>query len=865
MLHYVRLAIVIFLGSLSNLGMSDERMAQMFLKAHCIECHGAEIQEGGLRLDSLAADFTSPASFASWVKIHDRLHDGEMPPKDSPQPSTEERTTLIDWFRVQLVEADKAQRRFEGRAVFRRLNRTEYEHTLRDLLDVPGFAIRDLLPEDGRVHGYDKSGDGLELSHVQMAKYMEAADLALAMATTAQIDKPEVFPIHLYPSNSGTFRSVLGNGDAVFLKNFKVDESIIAIPGEIDKTQDVKNSLKTLDKNALDEYEVSVGIFRHEDDAFRPTLGGFEAAYAGMYRLRISLWSFQWDKGQVLPATKTHAASLLAMIPKAGGRILNYFDAPSLDPTTHEIVVWLNPGERIGFNAASLPHVRVSERKGRAAEWVGPGIAVDWFEIDGPLLERWPTSSHHRLFGELTLDYMEKDSLLRIPDRPIIKGRGTVKPKSPKKLGPWTVVSTQPKIDAERLLKSFLHRAFRRPVSPEEIARYCQIVEQMLAENLTFEDALGWAYKTALCSPEFLFIAEQPGPLNDWALASRLSYFLWNSTPDESLMLLADQGKLHDSAVLQAQVERMLADAKAERFVEDFVDQWLDLHEIDLTTPDKKLYPEFTPYLRDSMLRETRAFFRELLDHDLSVLNFVDSEFAILNQRMAEHYGISGIEGTQFRKVKLPSDCHRGGVLTHASVLKVTANGTTTTPVKRGAWVLREIIGKPPLPPPPNIPAIEPDVQGTTTIREQIDKHRSSQICAACHAKIDPPGFALESYDVIGGWRTQYRSLGEGDPAKSIDGLNVSYRLGPLVDPSGKLKDGRQFADIDEFQRLLLTDPDRIARNIIEQLLVYATGSEISFADRAVVDDILNRTRRSQHGLRSIVLEVVQSRLFLEK
>ena len=286
---------------------------------------------------------------------------------------------------------------------------------------------------------------------------------------------------------------------------------------------------------------------------------------------------------------------------------------------------------------------------------------------------------------------------------------------------------------------------------------------------------------------------------------------------------------------------------------------------MDATTPDRKLYPEYSTYLRDSMLAETRGFFREMLEHDRSVLNVVDSDFAMLNERLALHYGIAGVKGSQIREVKLTPGSHRGGILTQAALMKVTANGTTTTPVKRGAWVIREILGQPPAPPPPNVPAVEPDINGTTTIREQLDKHRNNQVCASCHAQMDPPGFALENFDVIGGWRTRYRSLGEGEPTTGLEGRTVAYLLAQPVDAAGKMSDGRTFDDVDGMKKLLLADPDQIARNLIQQLLVYSTGSEIGFADRAVVEDILKRTRFRDFGLRSMIHEVVQSKLFLEK
>jgi uncharacterized protein DUF1592/uncharacterized protein DUF1588/uncharacterized protein DUF1585 len=332
--------------------------------------------------------------------------------------------------------------------------------------------------------------------------------------------------------------------------------------------------------------------------------------------------------------------------------------------------------------------------------------------------------------------------------------------------------------------------------------------------------------------------------------------------PDDAL--LAAAGRLGDPEALRAQTERLLGDPRAERFIEDFLDQWLTLRDLDSTTPDTKLYPEFDLFLRDSMAAETRAFFRELVKQDRSILQIVDSDWAMLNQRLAEHYGIAGVEGASVRKTALPSGSHRGGLLTQASVLKVTANGTTTSPVTRGAWVLDRILDRPPQPPPPDLPAIEPDVRGTTTIREQLDKHRSLPACAACHARMDPPGFALESYDVIGGWRAQYRSIGGGSaPPKGP--RRADYRLSKTVDPSGQLPDGRTFKDVDEFKRLLLADPDAIARGFASKLVVYATGASLQFADRVAVDEIVARARSKGYGTRTILHEVVQSPLFKTK
>jgi hypothetical protein len=392
-----------------------------------------------------------------------------------------------------------------------------------------------------------------------------------------------------------------------------------------------------------------------------------------------------------------------------------------------------------------------------------------------------------------------------------------------------------------------------------------------LATNASFEDAMRAAYKAALCSPNFLFLQEAPGPLDDFALASRLSYFLWNSMPDDALFDLAAKKQLHDLKVLREQTERMLKDLKAARFAVDFLDQWLDLRDIDSTSPDRRLYPEFSGFLRDSMLAESRAFFYELLKNDLGIAMVVQSDFAMLNQPLAELYGIPDVAGVAVRSVLLPAGSHRGGLLTQAAVLKVTANGTTTSPVKRGAWVQRKIVGQPPDPPPPDVPAVEPDVRGAVTIREQLAKHRSNAACAVCHAKMDPAGFALESYDVIGGFRERYRSLEKGTPVDRKVMMNypayahIPFKQGLAVDPAGRTSRDQAFRNVEDFRAILLADERQLARNFVGQLLVYATGSPVGYADRAAVEKALNAAAPGRYGLRTLVHEVVQSEMFRTK
>jgi hypothetical protein len=307
----------------------------------------------------------------------------------------------------------------------------------------------------------------------------------------------------------------------------------------------------------------------------------------------------------------------------------------------------------------------------------------------------------------------------------------------------------------------------------------------------------------------------------------------------------------------------MLASPKAQQFTENFVGQWLNLRDIDFTAPDHRLYPEYDEALKVAMLAEAHLFFGELLRRDLSVTNVVASDFTFANGRLARHYGIPNVDGMEMRRVKLPPELHRGGFLTMAGVLKVSANGTNTSPVVRGAYVLDRLLGQPPAPPPAGVPAVEPDIRGARTIREQLAKHRTTPTCNSCHAKIDPPGFALESFDVIGGWRDAYRSIG-GGKAVVIDGRRMPYGEGKKIDPSDAFN-GEKFANIDELRRILLKDKDQLARALAEKLVTYSTGAPPTALDRAEIEAIVKRAREKGYGVRALVHEVVQSKLFREK
>ncbi|MFO0797511.1 MAG: DUF1592 domain-containing protein [Gemmataceae bacterium] len=833
-----------------------------FLDAHCVSCHDAGTKKGGL-------DLTTPLDAAGWVKVHDRMAAGEMPPKSRPRPPATDLAAAVAAVRDDLIAAEKAAAAKDGRTRLRRLTRAEYENTVRDLLDLPGLLLQADLPPDGQAHGFDRNADALDLSHVTLARYLEAADRALDMAVATRPRPPVAIKQRISLANPhGFVAHVLMHGDGVLLKNKQPDPDFPPAGAHEHIDQGAHERMGSFRNGA------SVGLFRPEDESFHPYFNEFVAVYPGRYRLTTSLWAFGWDKGKVLPARGTEVARLSIVQLVGDGRggghpstVIGYYDAPSLKEQVHVVPTWLNPRETIGFNAASLAHAHTRGPM-RAMGFTGPGIACDFLDVEGPLHESWPPLGHTRLFGNLPIVQLDAKASAgvrpppRQPDRQqLFMGKNKADPVE----GVWTVTTTRPLEDADRLLADFLPRAFRRPVPADTRKSYVDRVAARLTAGDSFEAAMRWAYRAALCSPDFLYHVEPAGELDDFALANRLSYMLWNSLSDDALTAKAKAGELRKPGAVKAEAGRMLADPKAQRFADDFLGQWLKLRLIAANDPDRKLYPEFSKYLQDSMMLESVAYFRELLAKDLPAEYLVRSDFAMLNERLAVHYGIPGVSGSGVRRVALPAGSPRGPFLTQAAVLKVTANGTTTSPVPRGAFVLDRLLGRPPEPPPPNVPAVEPDVRGAVTIREQLEKHRADPACAGCHARIDPPGFALEEFDVIGGQRSRYRSLGVGDPAPrgGIDPfIGIGFKLGPKVDPSSVLPEGRSFTGIGEFQALLAADRDVLLANLARQFAVYGSGRGVSFGDRADVAALVAATNRQGGGVRTLLSELVESKLF---
>ncbi|MBL9199906.1 MAG: DUF1592 domain-containing protein, partial [Opitutaceae bacterium] len=750
--------------------------AGAFVEKHCAGCHDAVEKKGDLDLTALALNPADPKNFALWLKVHDRVESGEMPPKKKARPAAGELRDFLGVIGKSLAQAEQARFGGEGRATQRRLNRYEYENAVRDLLGAPWLQIRDSLPEDGEAQRFNKVGDALDVSHVQMARYMAAADHALRQVMAKSIERPATTTRRYYARDSMPPRA---NNQAPERQTFPVLGS--------SAQPEVRTGKAPITVGAADpatrELE-GVGIVCSTYEPIEPKFRQFKAPMAGRYKLRlsaISLWVgptkdpkrpqnwFIPDFDDVSRGRRLEPITFYSEIPPRQLRWLGTFDAAP-DPVVHECEVWLLEGETIRPDAARFFRSRpgASRWQNPLAEKDGqPGVAFRWLEVEGPLFEQWPTAGHRLLFGDLPLKKAERAG------------------------GGLDVVSADPKADARRLLTNFVARAYRRPVAEAEVQRFLPVVDSTLKSGASFADAMINGYTAVLCSPEFVCLTEKPGKLDDHAIASRLSFFLWNSAPDAELRALAEKKKLRDPATLRAQTDRLLNDPKAARFTDAFLDYWLDLRRVNATAPDEILYNDY--YLDDllveSALGETRAFFTELLRGDLPARNLVASDFAMLNDKLATHYGLPPVEGVALRKVALPPDSVRGGLLTQAAVLKVTANGTTTSPVMRGAWIMERILGQPPPPPPPSVPAVEPDIRGAATIRQQLEKHRTLENCSACHSRIDPPGFALESFDVMGGFRARYRAMSD-----NVSTTNIRDRPPPTIPPEpGVGKGGQKF------------------------------------------------------------------------
>jgi hypothetical protein len=801
-----------------------------FIEQHCTDCHDEETQKAGLRLDTLAVDFQDEKSATKWMHVFDKLVSGEMPPKKRERPAQGELDATTKFLGANLHSASLERQQKNGRVMVRRLNGTEYENTLRDLLGT-NVPLKEMLPEDSTTAGFDNVSSGLDLSATHFLLYQEAAARAIASVV------PTNPPIPFSDRRTGLEMTKKGpNFQQTLTRSCKVQGDALIFYSKLPRY----GLCSTASVQAAGRYRITMSACAVGAEA-KPIPVGF----------------------MVVNSSGREGPALREVREIAHGK-----------PALIEYEVELGRNQAFVLNLLTSWDIRIFKKP--IEDYTGPGLLVEWMQVDGPI-DAFPPPSYKNLFSEVPMKA-----------RSVVKAEmtGARVPTISEKRSevqwfgdPLVPDSANPKADAERLIRAFLPRAFRRPVSEEAQLHYVQKMHEKLDQKYSFYDAMMFGYKLILSSPDFLFLMDSSNAkvseqgdlasakLDDYSLAERLSYFLWCSGPDDELIALATKGELSKPAVLRAQVERMLKAPRASRFTENFVGQWLDLRKIDFTIPDPQLYSDFDYLLLWAMPRETQSFFDEVLRNDLSLINFIDSDWTMLNERLAALYGIPGVNGNTFRKVMLPPDSHRGGVMTHASVCKVTADGTRTSPVLRGKWILERILGKPPSPPPPDVPAIEPDIRGATTIRQQLDKHRNTPACATCHIHIDPPGFALENYDPIGNWREFYRATERRKeyPQSLLPTSGRGVYRGLDVEQGGVTPEGKPFKDLADYKKLLLEDKDQLARSLTQKLIIYATGADIQFADREVVEQIVAKLRAKDYGFRSLVHEVVQSRVFLNK
>jgi Protein of unknown function (DUF1592)/Protein of unknown function (DUF1588)/Protein of unknown function (DUF1585)/Protein of unknown function (DUF1587)/Protein of unknown function (DUF1595)/Planctomycete cytochrome C len=878
-----------------------------FTDTHCSSCHNDVDKEGNLDLTTLQYAPSDPANFLTWVRVHDRVQAGEMPPKEKRRPAASELGNFVQSLATSLTTEDKATAARDGRTTQRRLNRYEFENSLRDLLQAPWLHVKNELPEDGEAELFNKIGDALDVSHVQMTRYMRAANQAMRHTMGIELARqslPAATTTRYWARDeqlwTRTFHRVINGNPNPERMAFPV---LGTSPQPEVRARQAPLTVGSEDP-ATRELE-AVGWMRSNYHPFHTIWDNFRAPVAGKYRVRWSGYTVwvgpnghststvtkadgtkelihgepQWhypNGGDVSAGRRNEPITVYAQGPIDVRRVGEFDLTP--EPAVYDLgVITLAENEALVTDASRFFRNRPGSASNPLAQRDGaPAVAFRWMEVEGPLLDETSTAGYRILFGDLPLKKSDRPEA-EIAVQTLMPSRN----RGPDGAGgygrvvrtqdvPVEVVSANTERDTERLLRAFMRQAYRRPVEEADVQRYLGLIRAQMKTGHDFTYSMLAGYTAIICSPGFLYLEETPGRLDDSAVASRLAYFLWNSAPDAALLARAQRGELRRPEVLRTETERLLNDPKSRRLVEAFLDYWLELRKQDATTPSNTLYPDYylDEALAEAALDESRMFFTELLQKDLPARNVINSDFTYLNERLAEHYGIRGVAGAAMRRVALPADSVRGGVMTQAMVLKVTANGTTTSPVIRGKWLSERILGRHVPAPPAAVPAVDPDTRGAVTIRQQLERHRADESCAVCHTKIDPQGFALESFDVMGAWRDRYRGdakdkLPEVGLGKNGWAFDFHYAL--PVEAQGQLPDGQTFKDVREFKRLILRDEAQIARNLARQLAVYATGSPVRFSDRAVIEGILGEAKGRQYGVRSLIHAIVQSDLFLNK
>ena len=780
-----------------------EKIARPFFSEHCTKCHGEKKQKGDLRVDNLVIDFDSPKTMGHWEEIMNRINSGDMPPDDvDKRPKPDDISRVSEWIAGQLREADSARQSSAGEKVaFRKLTREEYANSIHDLLGVT-YDVTDPtgLPEDPDWHGIQRIGSVLTLSPAHVEKYLAAADAVLTEALGLG-PQPKRTLVHWSPFDIRGWKGFEKEYQARGIAD-KVRVDVVPNNGALDD--------RTIDIKTPGEYLVRVKL-----SGLRPPEG--PTPRLRLYAADISRTLFEQDIEA--PEDQPVTIEFRTHLPAGSHPIHIVNSVPGPNPEDRRSRASGTPNVFTSLQARVPWQMKFTDDDGKP---ILPFLLIDSIEWDGPVVDSWPTAAHERIFfgGEKATKDLEY---------------------------------------VRAIVARFAERAWRRPVSPEEVDRYVKLADKAQQLGDDFETSVKTALSAVLCSKSFLYIEEgkasAPSPtLTDWELASRLSYFLWSSMPDAHLLDLARNGTLHEKDALRGEVRRMLADPKAAEFASGFPRQWLQLRRVGMFPPDKVLYPEYDDNLERSMIGETVGFFDDVLKRNGSLREFLDSDWTLLNERLAKHYGIEGVRGDAFRRVSLKPEDHRGGLLTQAAILSLTSDGTRHRPVHRGVWVLESIVGKPPPPPPANVPALNtPSADAPkTTVRQKLEAHRSDANCAACHRHIDPLGIAFDNYDAIGRWRI-------------VETVHAGIGDDPKLDPGGELYDGRKFDDANGLKKILLDDTDKFATAFTEKLATYALRRGTTFSDRSALKSVVEKAKANDYQLASLIEGLVTSDLFLKR
>ena len=782
-----------------------------FLSENCLSCHGSQTKTAGLDLETLAGRQSIPEDRTTWQSVLRMLQSGQMPPAGVPRPKEAQLKAAISQLEGSFAALDAAAMPDPGRIAPHRLNRAEYNNTIRDLLGVDIHAADD-FPQDDSMYGFDNIADSLSISPLLMEKYLAAAEKIAHIAVFGPDLKPEPVRFDVpIPRRMETTNTVRITKPAYY-SMWNYDVTGLSQPGS---------------------YHLSYQLPVTAEYLFRITGAGNRPAGSEPTQCQF------WIDGKMVKAFEVANVSLSGFERRPDSWELRL----KLPAGTHEFVVAFPrqfdglPPRFGGPNPSKLPE---PGPRNPPAFVVGPG--------QGPVDNRPGKIEERRLAAERAKEQASHPTWdgLSVTEFDILGPYDYVRGPSPESSRKIFTCGDHQLACMHKIVSDLATRAFRRPLTENEIDPLLQVAEAALRRSGSFERGAEVAIAAILVSPDFLFRLEKAGSssaapqgVTDHELATRVSYFLWSSMPDAELMSRAADGSLRKPEVLRAEVMRMLSDTKSRALFDNFASEWLEVRRLETLVPDRDSFPDFDDYLRSSMQKETELFFMNLVRNDGNILDLIDGHYTFLNERLAAHYSIPGVRGTEFRKVDL-SGTTRAGVLGHGSVLTVSSYTTRTSVVLRGKWVLDNMLNAPPPPPPPNVPGLDAAKVGTSaSLRQVMEEHRANPVCASCHARMDPIGFGLENYDAVGAWRDK-------------DGKFS-------VDSSGVLPDGRTFRGPGGLENIIRSDKDRFATALTSKLLEYALGRGTENYDQPVIRQIAGRLPVNNFRFSSLVLDVVDS------